>query len=68
MCQVAGATIQRLLQRQHGRESRMHAAIEHVHDWVCRYYDSTVIDVGSGEKWFCSASEAEKAGWRASRA
>eukprot|EP00892_Ulva_mutabilis_P009061 jgi/Ulvmu1/6527/UM003_0160.1 len=32
-----------------------------------RYYESTVIDVGSGERWFCSATEAEKAGWRASR-
>lgn len=32
-----------------------------------RYYDSTVIDVAAGERWFCSATEAEKAGWRASR-
>lgn len=33
-----------------------------------RYYDTTVIDVGDGEKWFCSENEAEKAGWRASKA
>jgi hypothetical protein len=33
-----------------------------------RYYGSTVIDVSSGEKWFCSEKEAEKAGWRASKA
>ncbi|KAL4854604.1 Succinoglycan biosynthesis protein ExoI [Chlorella vulgaris] len=30
-------------------------------------YDSTVIDQGSGERWFCSAAEAEAAGWRAPR-
>lgn len=33
-----------------------------------RYYDSTVIDVAAGERWFCSATEAEKAGWRGARA
>lgn len=33
-----------------------------------RYYDNTVIDVNDGEKWFCSEKEAEKAGWRASKA
>ena len=32
-----------------------------------RYYDATVIDVGDGEKWFCSEKDAEKAGWRASK-
>jgi len=30
-----------------------------------RWYDRTKIDVAKGEKWFCSSSEAEKAGWRA---
>lgn len=30
-------------------------------------YDSTVIDQSSGERWFCSAAEAEAAGWRAPR-
>jgi endonuclease YncB( thermonuclease family) len=33
-----------------------------------RYYDPTVIDESLGERWFCSAAEAERAGWRASRA
>jgi micrococcal nuclease len=32
-----------------------------------RYYEATIIDVASGEQWFCSAKDAEKAGWRASR-
>jgi cold shock CspA family protein len=27
-------------------------------------YESTVIDEGSGEKWFCSESEAIAAGWK----
>jgi endonuclease YncB( thermonuclease family) len=30
-----------------------------------RWYDRTKIDAGAGEKWFCSASEAVSAGWRA---
>jgi len=29
-----------------------------------RYYDETKIDVGRGERWFCSDSEAVAAGWR----
>ena len=30
-----------------------------------RWYDATVIDVGRGERMFCSAEEAVAAGWRA---
>ena len=30
-----------------------------------RWYDATVIDVGRGERMFCSAVEAVAAGWRA---
>lgn len=30
-------------------------------------YDSTVIDTGRGERWFCSEGEARRAGWRAPR-
>ncbi|MBT4016600.1 MAG: hypothetical protein HOE62_01525 [Alphaproteobacteria bacterium] len=30
-----------------------------------RWYDQTNIDASVGEKWFCSVSEAEQAGWRA---
>ena len=30
-------------------------------------YDATRIDEGRGERWFCSAAEAEAAGWRAPR-
>jgi len=30
-------------------------------------YDATRIDEGKGERWFCSASEAEAAGWRKPR-
>jgi endonuclease YncB( thermonuclease family) len=29
-----------------------------------RWYDGAKIDESRGEKWFCSASEAEQAGWR----
>ena len=32
-----------------------------------RYYDETKIDLAKGEKWFCSASDAEAAGWRAAK-
>jgi hypothetical protein len=32
-----------------------------------RWYDRTKIDEAKGEKWFCSTSEAEQAGWRAPR-
>ena len=32
-----------------------------------RSYDKTKIDVSKGERWFCSTSEAETAGWRAAR-
>ncbi|SHI38866.1 thermonuclease family protein [Wenxinia saemankumensis] len=31
------------------------------------HYDRTRIDEGAGERWFCSAAEAEAAGWRAAR-
>jgi micrococcal nuclease len=30
----------------------------------CSYYAKTVIDVARGEKWFCTETEAIKAGWR----
>lgn len=30
-------------------------------------YERTVITESDGERWFCSAAEAEKAGWRAPR-
>jgi micrococcal nuclease len=32
-----------------------------------RYYDETKIDESKGERWFCSAAEAEAAGWRAAK-
>ena len=32
-----------------------------------RSYDKTVITESKGERWFCSASDAEAAGWRAAR-
>lgn len=32
-----------------------------------RYYQATRIDQTSGERWFCSESEAVSAGWRKSR-
>eukprot|EP00887_Chlorella_sp_A99_P002445 scaffold10.g2445.t1 len=32
-----------------------------------RSYEATVIEMDKGERWFCSASEAEAAGWRAAR-
>lgn len=32
-----------------------------------RSYDATVITLSKGERWFCSAAEAESAGWRAAR-
>ena len=28
------------------------------------WYSKTMIDTQTGEKWFCSEMEAEKAGWR----
>ncbi|KAK9833805.1 hypothetical protein WJX74_006365 [Apatococcus lobatus] len=33
-----------------------------------RSYTSTVIDEKSGERWFCSEQDAQKAGWRAPKA
>lgn len=30
----------------------------------CAYYSKTVIDENRGERWFCSESEAQTAGWR----
>ncbi|MGH1415920.1 MAG: thermonuclease family protein [Pelagimonas sp.] len=32
-----------------------------------RWYDVTTIRVEKGERWFCSESEAQKAGWRAAK-
>lgn len=32
-----------------------------------KYYFSTRIDRSSGERWFCSETEAVAAGWRKSR-
>ena len=32
-----------------------------------RYYDGVTIEPGSGERWFCTESEAEANGWRRSR-
>ena len=31
------------------------------------HYERTRIDVSKGERWFCSAADAEAAGWRAPR-
>lgn len=31
------------------------------------YYQSTVIEPAKGERFFCSAADAEAAGWRAAR-
>jgi len=31
------------------------------------YYDETRISASHGERWFCSAEEAEAAGWRRAR-
>lgn len=31
------------------------------------FYDRTVIDTSAGERWFCSESEAQSAGWRKSK-
>ena len=31
------------------------------------YYDETRISLSHGERWFCSAQEAETAGWRRSK-
>jgi len=32
-----------------------------------RYYDQTKIDESNGERWFCTETEAQAAGWRRSR-
>jgi len=32
-----------------------------------RYYESTEIDEGAGERFFCSEAEAVRAGWRRSQ-
>jgi micrococcal nuclease len=32
-----------------------------------RYYDETKIDEAKGERWFCSAADAEAEGWRAAK-
>lgn len=31
------------------------------------YYSRTIIDESKGERWFCSSTKAENAGWRASK-
>lgn len=31
-----------------------------------RYYEQTVINTSSGERWFCTENEAIRAGWRKS--
>lgn len=30
------------------------------------YYERTVIELDKGERYFCTAAEAQAAGWRAS--
>lgn len=37
--------------------------IYHCPNW--RDYDKTGIDINAGERWFCTESEAQSAGWRA---
>ncbi|MCO4841262.1 MAG: thermonuclease family protein, partial [Rhodobacteraceae bacterium] len=32
-----------------------------------RFYEQTGINTNKGERWFCSADEAVKAGWRKAR-
>lgn len=32
-----------------------------------QFYDKTIIDTSRGEKWFCSETEAQTAGWRRSQ-
>ena len=32
-----------------------------------KYYDQTIIDTASGERWFCTEAEAVAAGWRRSK-
>ncbi len=32
-----------------------------------KWYEKTRIDVGRGERWFCSEGDAQAAGWRAPR-
>lgn len=31
------------------------------------YYSRTRVDIGRGERWFCSEEEARSAGWRRSK-
>jgi hypothetical protein len=31
------------------------------------FYDKTVIDEATGERWFCTEQEAIEAGWRRSK-
>jgi endonuclease YncB( thermonuclease family) len=48
-----------------GNISRSGTRIYHLPE--SRHYENTRIDAAKGERWFCSESEAEKAGWRAPR-
>ena len=32
-----------------------------------QYYEKTIIDESKSERWFCSESEAQRAGWRKSK-
>ncbi len=32
-----------------------------------RAYESVRIDLSSGERWFCSREDAERAGWRSAK-
>lgn len=33
--------------------------------WSSPHYKRTKIDTGKGERWFCTESDARRAGWRA---
>lgn len=48
-----------------GNISRDGTRIYHMPDQ--QHYGRTRIDEGRGERWFCSPTEAEAAGWRAAR-
>lgn len=48
-----------------GNISRSGTRIYHLPE--SRYYANTRIDAAKGERWFCSESEAKKAGWRAAK-
>jgi endonuclease YncB( thermonuclease family) len=48
-----------------GNISRSGTRIYHLPE--SRYYANTRIDTAKDERWFCSESEAKKAGWRAAK-